>query len=412
MQLKELLAALALVSSGSLAVAQSDTTAAGGEEKIQLEDIEVSFLGSYYQQDGNHSPVTGGVGTEKLDNTAPSLIIKVPLDTVRTIDFNGGIDVYSSASSDNINNPYNTSAHVSSASAQDARVYGTLGYKRKDLQKHTERGVSFGVSSEYDVLSLQLGVNWAKSSLDNNREFNVKLSYYFDDWKLIYPTELRNGTSELLPTDKRQTVNFSMTGSAVINQRMNVALTTDVVFQSGLLSTPFHRVFFTGEEVARIESLPDQRVKIPIGLRFHYHFSDIMMLRMWGRFYVDTWGMTGQTARIELPIKVGQAFRIYPFYRYHTQTAVDYFAPYLEHDANATFYTADYDLSGLSSQQYGLGISISPLYGLARFKRPLAKGAAGKWKSLDLRYAMYSRSDGLNASVVTLGAKFALGRAK
>ena len=32
-----------------------------------LEEKEVNILFDYYQQDGNHAPVTGGLGTEKLD---------------------------------------------------------------------------------------------------------------------------------------------------------------------------------------------------------------------------------------------------------------------------------------------------------------------------------------------------------
>lgn len=95
------------------------------EKKVKLDDIEINILGSYYEQDGNHSPVTGGQGTELLDNIAPSITVVVPLDTIQTIDFTGGIDVYSSASSDNIDNPYLVANHISGESSQDTRVYGT-----------------------------------------------------------------------------------------------------------------------------------------------------------------------------------------------------------------------------------------------------------------------------------------------
>ena len=74
--------------------------------KVHLEDVSIDFLFNYYEQDGIHSPVTGGLGTEKLNNIAPSVIVNIPIDTLRSISYSGGVDYYSSASSDNINNPY------------------------------------------------------------------------------------------------------------------------------------------------------------------------------------------------------------------------------------------------------------------------------------------------------------------
>lgn len=67
-----------------------------------LEDKEVNILFDYYQQDGNHSPVTGGIGTEKLDCIAPSIVVNVPFDSVNKVGATWGVDYYSSASCNNI----------------------------------------------------------------------------------------------------------------------------------------------------------------------------------------------------------------------------------------------------------------------------------------------------------------------
>ena len=74
-------------------------------KKRVLEHIEVDFLASYYNQDGEHSAVSGGIGSEKLSDMASNIVISIPLndDDVLTVD--GGISAYSSASSSNIN-PY------------------------------------------------------------------------------------------------------------------------------------------------------------------------------------------------------------------------------------------------------------------------------------------------------------------
>ena len=43
--------------------------------------IDVNFLSSYYQQEGNNSAVEGGVGTEHLIDGANMLIVNVPIDS-------------------------------------------------------------------------------------------------------------------------------------------------------------------------------------------------------------------------------------------------------------------------------------------------------------------------------------------
>ena len=100
MQLKRLIL-IVLLATPFLTRAQKDNAKKEPKDssKIKLKDIEVNFIASYYEQDGNHSPVTGGIGTESLTNMAPTLSIKVPLDSFRTLNVDGGVDFYSSASS-------------------------------------------------------------------------------------------------------------------------------------------------------------------------------------------------------------------------------------------------------------------------------------------------------------------------
>ena len=72
-------------------------------KKKVLEAPEVDFLMSYYTQDGENAAVSGGLGTEKLNNITPTIVVSVPLneDDVLTID--GEVSAYTSASSSNIN---------------------------------------------------------------------------------------------------------------------------------------------------------------------------------------------------------------------------------------------------------------------------------------------------------------------
>src|SRR5438445_7806917 len=83
--------------------------------RISRTDIEVLF--GYYTQDGNHSAITGGTGTEKLRVYSPEFTITHYRDSSHTLILNGGVDIISSASMDNID------YIISSASRLSARTH-------------------------------------------------------------------------------------------------------------------------------------------------------------------------------------------------------------------------------------------------------------------------------------------------
>mgnify|MGYP003846377489 CR=1 FL=1 len=56
----------------------------------QEQKVDAKFLYNYYEQDGNNSPVTGGIGTEELSFHGPSIVVNVALDSVSTFHFDGG----------------------------------------------------------------------------------------------------------------------------------------------------------------------------------------------------------------------------------------------------------------------------------------------------------------------------------
>jgi hypothetical protein len=52
------------------------------QQRISKTDIQVLF--GYYTQNGNHSAITGGTGTEKLRVYSPELTITHHLDSTRS----------------------------------------------------------------------------------------------------------------------------------------------------------------------------------------------------------------------------------------------------------------------------------------------------------------------------------------
>ncbi|MGI4762230.1 MAG: DUF3570 domain-containing protein [Janthinobacterium lividum] len=374
-------------------------------------ETEVDILGSYYQQNGNHSAVEGGIGDQHLTDVAPTILLNVPLDSTTRLAANVGIDYYASASSDKIDQV------LSSPSASDVRYHADFGLSHTLANKLTTLGAGAGVSKEYDYLSFNLVASWIQASADGNRQFSASGQVFLDKVTLITPAELRVGGTQnkKYGSDNRQSFTLSLVYAQVLSKRLQASVSVEPVVQRGLLSTPFQRVYFYDNApgglapgtlgTARAEVLPRLRYKYPASLRLTYYATDLVQLRGFYRFYADNFGIRANTFEVEMPVEVSPFFTLYPFYRYHTQTAADYFAPYLAHSVTQEFYTSDYDLSAFSANKAGLGLRYAPLYGLGRFK--LASRIT-KFKSVDLRYGYYRQSTGLTANVVSFDLAFVM----
>ena len=376
------------------AFSQTAKTDSSGYTSKKLSINEVNLVSSYYNQNGNNSAVTGGIGTEKLTDLSNTIELKLSrTDTrsrVHNLNLEIGIDHYTSASSDKID-----PSTISSPSYSDTRFYPSVEYSVKNPSTGITTGITGSFSSEYDYVSKGLGLNFVKTSKDNNREFGIKLQAYLDQWEVILPIELRNFNDEG-KHEPRNSYSASLSYSQVVNQRFQFSLLADLVSQKGLLGTSYQRVYFNNNSET-YEHLPDSRFKIPIGIKANYFLSDRFIIRSSYRYYSDNWGVQAHTADLELPIKLTPFFSISPFYRYYTQTAADYFAPYKQHNISDNFFTSDYDLAKFNSQFFGSGIRITPekgVFGIAH------------WNMLELRYGHYSRSNGLNSNIISLNARF------
>lgn len=454
-------------------------------KKRVLESTEVDFMVSYYKQDGVHSSVSGGMGSEKLTNLASNIIVAMPLneDDVLTVDM--GLSAYTSASSSNIN-PYNKSGASggggddddklmdgggggtvaptgtpwqasSGASAQDALASAVINYSHSSDSRNFIWNADVAFSNEYDYTSIGFGGGIAKLFNEKNSEVSFKLNAYLDQWRPIYPTELHeygiygagfqtsgffNGITVLdqagvastsyLPSKfslwnstARNSYSASVGFSQVLTKKSQISIFFDILKQEGMLSTPYHRIYFADKAnyyignasdipnyespnnlgVYRladdIERLPNSRFKFPIGMRWNYYISERLILRTYYRYYTDNWDLTAHTASVELPIKITDKFTVFPMYRYYTQMQTKYFAPFEKHLSTEQYYTSDYDLSTFNANQYGLGVSYTDLFTATKI-----------WKfglkNIDFRFNHYDRSDGLSSNIGTIGFKFVL----
>jgi len=362
---------------------------------------EANLVSSYYHQNGDHSAVTGGIGTEDLTDIANVIDVKLTWynkhDHKNNLDLEGGIDHYTSASSDKID-----PSTISSASSRDTRIYPSAAWSVENDKNRTTIGVNASASEEFDYLSTGLGASFYKRSKDNNREFGIKGQIYLDKVSIILPIELRTGSSSGnrehndYPTTPRNSFSTSLSLSQVINKNFQVMFLADLVYQQGFLGLPFHRVYFNNNSL-KAESLPSKRFKIPLGIRSSYFAGDKIIIRSFYRFYKDDWGILSHLINLELTFKATPFFSVTPFYRFYTQTAATHFAPYKIHDPSDTYYTSNYDLSAFNSHFFGLGFRIAPpngIFGNTHFN------------ALELRYGHYLQTTDLNSDIISLNLKF------
>ena len=371
-----------------------------GFRSLKLE--EVNLVSSYYHQDGNNSAVTGGIGSEKLWDIANSLDIKMSfldkLQRTNNLSIDASMDYYSSASSDKID-----SRSLSSASMTDLHFYPSITWSRKDEKKHSSVGVNLAYSTEWDYQSFGGNLSYSKASKDNNTEINFKVGAFFDQWMAILPFELRpkdypSGADDDqvgIAYKQRNSYNTSIGISRVVSKRMQVLLSIEPAYQAGLLSTPFHRVYFTDNSL-KVEKLPGQRAKLPMSFRANYFLGDKIVIRSFYRYYLDNWGMTAHTLSAEASYKINSFLSLTPHYRYNSQSAVKYFAPYRKHILSEAYYTSDYDISDFNSAFWGAGLRIAPPGGIMGNRW---------WNSFEIRYGHYNRTNGMVSHIISLMTK-------
>ena len=350
----------------------------------------------------------------------------------------------------------------SGESSSDTWTSLNISYTHSSDDRNSIYTVNGGVSSEYDYFSINFGGSYTKLFNEKNTEIGIKANVFLDKWNPVYPTEMdsyleanqnlnngffsgieilnqngqiiqdKNGPNSwkplnniLLTQEKRNAYALSLSLSQIISKRAQFSLFADVIMQDGWLANPMQRVYFadrpnyyvgsaahipnytntSNTEVFHladdIERLPDSRFKIPIGGRLNYYVNEWLVVKTYYRYYSDDWGVQSHTASLELPIKLGSKFTLKPSYRYYTQTAADYFAPYDTHLSTSQYYTSDYDLSEFNANQFSLGVSYTDVF----TKTKLWKLGI---KSVDLRFSQYDRNTDFSSWIASFGIKLVL----
>ncbi len=344
---------------------------------------------------------------------------------------------------------------VESSGASASDVWGNVNVggshysdSRDDIYK-----ANIHFSSEYDYISFGSDIGVTKLLNKKNTELSIGASVFLDTWNPQYPKEIKtykgdlssgffNGVEvyndaglvidkssanawkplrrDLIKDKNRNTYSLSLSCSQILNRNTQVSVFSDITYQNGWLANPMQRVYFAdrndfyvgnSSEIPNysnpssqgvfqladdIERLPSSRLKIPIGIRLNYFVNEFLVVRTYYRYYFDDWGIQSNTFNVELPIKIGGKFTVYPSYRFYNQTATDYFAPFEKHLSTDKFYTSDYDLSKIIANQLGMGVKYTDVF----LKSILWNFGL---KNITLNYNYYRRNNGIRAHILSLG---------
>jgi len=384
------------------APAQADTT---GYKPRKLYVDEIDFVTSYYGQTGNHSAVTGGIGTEKVTDIANGLTLNLVWQNKayikNTLELGLGFDYHSAASQAFV-------SKTGASSPTGTRLYPSLDWTAENTKTGTSYGVGAYYSGEFNYQSLGADLHFSQKTSDRNGEFAAKLQGYFDKVTLIYPSEFEpadNSSGSFggdgrghhnYGSSPRTTLSGSLSYSQMISSRLQVMFLGDVVTQHGFLSLPFHRVYFNNGKDT-IERLPSSRFKLPVGFRLNYFLGDNIIIRSYYRYYTDNWGIHSNTAGVEVPYKITPFFSVSPFYRYYNQSAAKYFAPYQSHDASEQYFSSNYEYAKFNSQFFGIGFRLAPPTGVFGWQN---------LHELEIRYGHYTQTTDLVSNVISLNLGF------
>ncbi len=398
------------MASATRAAAQATPPPADGYRMAPNKDVtQVDILANYYSQDGAFGAPQGGLGTEELTNVAGLVVVTVPLDTNSALGVSSGVDYYSSASTDRIDR------QVSTASSSDVRAYASVTYTERSLGKGRTYRATLGTSQEYDVSSFNGGVGFSQEWDRGAQELTFAAQAYLDTWQLIYPVEFRRkgfGDRGPLADNVRRSYGLSAVYSRIVNRRVQVALTAELAIGQGLLSTPFHRIYYVGNadqslDADDIERLPDTRYRVPVSLRVNWKPNDALVIRSFARYYADSWGVRGASVETELAYDVSEAWTVMPFARAYTQQGSRYYAGFAQHRPSEEFYTSDFDLATFQTYKAGVGVRYAPVFGVRRGR---IASQVFTWRELSLRGSVYRRDPGLTAYSFTLGTSFDIRR--
>ena len=307
---------------------------------------------------------------------------------------------------------------------KDTRVQLT-GQWTQPLTELYTWSVGGNFSKEYDYLSASINSNIARDFNKKNTTVSAGVSLAFDQIKpeggipnafnamTIGDVDSASFESAFDATrkegsDNKSTVDLLLGLTQVINRNMLVQLNYSYSASSGYMTDPFKVLSVVNPQGMSQEYLyenrPDSRKKHAFFGQVKYHF-DTSILDTSYRYMTDDWEIDSHTVDTKYVIPLSNGHTIEPHFRFYTQTAAEFYKPFLlEGQTLPEFASADYRIGEMDAMTFGIKYGI-PLAGgehlsfrLEYYRQtPKSDGtqAVGQLNDLEL----YSKVDAIIAQI-------------
>ena len=242
-------------------------------------------------------------------------------------------------------------------------------------------------SREYDYTSLGASATYSKEINDKLTTLTGGVSFSYD---LVDPVggvpvgmtpmpdyEPGNNVKQLEDDSDNKTVIDLLFGvTQVIDRKTLLQLNYTIGSNSGYLTDPYKILSIIDDSTGRLvsenpadgipayryEARPDSRLSQSVYLKYVHQFEEDV-LNVSYRYFWDDWGIDSHTIDFRYRFELGGGHYLQPHLRYYSQSAADFYEPYLldSNDDTIKEASADYRLGELTSTTVGMlyGVEFS-----------------------------------------------------
>jgi hypothetical protein len=261
-------------------------------------------------------------------------------------------------------------------------------------------------STESDYQSTGISLNYAIELDEKNTVLAAGLSHSFD--KL-----LPNVGAALTEPQNKDTTDVLLGITQILGSTTVFGANLTLGYASGYMNDPYKRVLFLDFPLPPPglpytvwpEARPGSKFRQVVLLSLQQYVEKLKgAADLTYRFHHDDFGIIANTATLQWNQKLGSRVIISPLFRFHTQTAADFYATAFPGDPTdpaafplPDYYSSDYRISALNTFTYGLAVT-------ARLQEHISLSVAYQRYAMDGTDGVTAEDQYPTANVFSVGA--------
>ena len=283
----------------------------------------------YHSYDGGGAEIAG-----------PSVLIQKSLGDSVSVGLNHYVDNVTSASIDVL---------VSASEYTEMREENGLSIDYLRQKTTVSLGYVKSVESDFEAKTLSLGMS---------QDLFGDLTTVSMSFALGNNTVGQNGDDNFEETAEVRSYRLSV--SQILTKNLIMAMTLETITDEGYLNNPYRSVRYrSGPDSYSFqgEIYPETRTSNAIALRGNYFLPQRAAIHAGVRSFDDTWDIEATTYEVGYTMPFGEEWIVEATYRFHDQTAAEFYSDLFPFIDAQSFLARDKELSTFTSTTIGLGAS-------------------------------------------------------